>query len=148
MAYISEILNRWCINSADLTIFTQAEYQQSLSTKQHKESHIIHASWIDEANIISEADATKIWHEKLSASPKQLKILFAGRLHPTKGVLVLLESMKILDEQNIAVKLDRLGEGALLSNWQATSKAMQKSAQIEVLGTLPYGRESFGWLQQ
>ena len=75
LAYISETLNRWCINSADLTIFTQAEYQQSLLTKRHKESHIINASWIDEENIISEADATKIWHEKLSPSPKQLKTL-------------------------------------------------------------------------
>jgi hypothetical protein len=74
-AYIYETLNRWCINSTDLTIFTEAEYQQSLSTKLHKQSHIIHASWIDEENIISEADATKIWYEKLSASPKKLKIL-------------------------------------------------------------------------
>ncbi|MEG5063476.1 glycosyltransferase [Microcoleus sp. B3-A4] len=148
LAYISETLNRWCINSADLTIFTQAEYQQSLLTKRHKESHIINASWIDEANIISEADATKIWHEKLSPSPKQLKIIFAGRLHPNKGLLVLLEAMKILDEQNIAVKLDILGEGQLLSNCQAASQAMQKSAQIELLGTLPYGSELFGRLQQ
>jgi len=148
LAYISETLNRWCINSADLTIFTQAEYQQSLLTKRHKESHIINASWIDEENIISEADATKIWHEKLSPSPKQLKIIFAGRLHPNKGLLVLLEAMKILDEQNIAVKLDILGEGELLSNCQAASEAMQKSAQIELLGTLPYGSELFGRLQQ
>jgi glycosyltransferase involved in cell wall biosynthesis len=147
-AYIYETLNRWCINSADLIIFTQAEYQQSLLTKRHKQSQIIHASWIDEENIISEAEATKIWHEKLSASPKQLKILFAGRLHPDKGLLVLLEAMKILDEENIAVKLDILGEGELLSNCQAASKAMQKSVQIEVLGTIPYGREFFRLLQQ
>lgn len=148
LAYISETLNRWCINSADLTIFTQAEYQQSLLTKRHKESHIINASWIDEALIISEADAKKIWHEKLSASPKQLKIIFAGRLIPEKGLLVLLEAMKILDEENIAVKLDILGEGELLSNCQAASKAMQKSVQIELLGTIPYGREFFSRLQQ
>ncbi len=135
-AYIYETLNRWSINSADLTIFSQAEYQQSLLTKRHKQSHIIHASWIDEENIISEADATKIWHEKLSASPKQLKILFAGRLHPNKGLLLLLEAMKILDEENIAVKLDRLGEGELLSNCQAARKAMQKSVQIELLRTI------------
>ncbi|MEG4277726.1 glycosyltransferase [Microcoleus sp. MON1_C1] len=148
LAYISETLNRWCINSADLTIFTQAEYQQSLLTKRHKESHIINASWIDEALIISEADAKKIWHEKLSASPKQLKIIFAGRLIPEKGLLVLLEAIKILDEENIAVKLDILGEGELLSNCQAASKAMQKSVQIELLGTIPYGREFFSRLQQ
>ena len=122
LAYISEILNRWCINSADLTIFTQAEYQQSLLTQRDKPSHIINASWIDEENIISEADATKIWDEKMSPSPKQLKILFAGRLQPSKGVLVLLEAMKILEEENIAVKLDILGEGELLSRQQGSAK--------------------------
>ncbi|WP_293131993.1 glycosyltransferase [Microcoleus sp. bin38.metabat.b11b12b14.051] len=148
VAAISETLNRWCVNSADLTIFTQSQYQQSLLTKRHKPSHIINASWIDEGNIISDGEAAQIWQEKLSASPKQLKILFAGRLHPHKGVLVLLEAMKILDAQNIAVKLDILGEGELLSNCQAASKELQKSAQIEVLGTLPYGREFLGRLQQ
>ena len=56
--------------------------------------------------------------------------------------------MKILDEENIAVKLDILGKGELLSNCQAASKAMQKSVQIELLGTMPYGREFFGRLQQ
>jgi glycosyltransferase involved in cell wall biosynthesis len=147
-AYIYETLNRWCINSTDLTIFTQAEYQQSLSTKRHKQSHIIHASWIDEENIISEAYATKIWYEKLSASPKKLKILFAGRLHPNKGLLLLLEAMKILDEENIAVKLNIQGEGELLSNCQAASKAMQKSVQIELLGTILYCGEFFWRLQQ
>lgn len=148
IAQIYERLNRWCINSADLTIFTQAEYQQSLLTKRHKPSYIINASWIDESNIISDAEATKIWQEKLSGSPKQLKIIFAGRLHPSKGVLILLEAMKILEEENIAVKLDILGEGELLSNCQAASNELQKSAQIELLGTIPYGPEFFGRLQQ
>jgi len=69
-AYIYETLNRWCINSTDLTIFTQAEYQQSLSTKRHKQSHIIHASWIDEENIISEADATKYGMKNCLPRPK------------------------------------------------------------------------------
>jgi len=59
-------------------------------------------------------------------------------LHPNKGLLVLLEARKILDEENIAVKLDILGEGELLSNCQAASKAMQKSVQIELLGTILY----------
>jgi glycosyltransferase involved in cell wall biosynthesis len=147
-AYVSERLNRWCINNADLTIFTQAEYQQSLLTKKHKPSHVIHASWIDEENIISESRATQIWDEKLSASTEQLKILFAGRLHPNKGLLILLEAMKILDGENIAFKLDIAGEGELLSNCQAASNAMQRSAKIEILGSIPYGREFFDRLQQ
>jgi glycosyltransferase involved in cell wall biosynthesis len=66
-----------------------------------------------------------------------------GRLHPSKGVLVLLEAMKILARENIAVKLDILGEGEQLSNCFAACKEQQKSAQIEVLGTLPYGQKIF-----
>ena len=117
-----------------MTIFTQAEYQQSLLTKRHKQSHIIHASWIDEENIISEADATKIWHKKLSASAQTTKNSICGQIASNKGLLVLLEAMKILDEENIAVNLDILGEGELLSNCQAASNAMQKSVKIELFG--------------
>ncbi|MGL5061323.1 MAG: glycosyltransferase family 4 protein [Microcoleus sp.] len=148
LAYISERLNRWCINNADLTIFTQAEYQQSLLTNKNKPSYVINASWIDEENIISEAAATQIWNEKLSASSKRFKILFAGRLHPNKGMLILLEAMKILDGEDVAIDLDIIGEGELLSNCQTASNAMQKSAKISVLGTIPYGKQLFDRLQE
>ncbi|MEG4394568.1 hypothetical protein [Microcoleus sp. BROC3] len=53
-------MNRWCVNNANLTIFTQSQYQQSLLTKRQERGHVIHASWIDEENIISEADAEEI----------------------------------------------------------------------------------------
>jgi glycosyltransferase involved in cell wall biosynthesis len=148
MAYVSEKLARWCVNNADMAIFTQSEYQQSLLTKRKERGHVIHASWIDQENIISEADATEIWHKKVSSSTKELKILFVGRLHPSKGVLILLEAMKILDNKNIAVKLDILGEGELLSNCQVASNGMEQSAQIQILGTLPYGPEVFRLLQK
>ncbi|MCC3407418.1 MAG: glycosyltransferase [Microcoleus sp. PH2017_10_PVI_O_A] len=148
IAQIYERLNRWCINRADLTIFTQAEYQESLLTKKHKKSYIINASWIDKENIISEAGATQIWQEKRSQSPQKIKFLFAGRLHPSKGVLILLEAMKILDNENMTVELDILGEGELLSNCKAASNQMQKSAKINILGTIPYGPKFFDLLQQ
>ncbi|MEG4940384.1 hypothetical protein [Microcoleus sp. F4-D5] len=44
IAYVSEIVNRWCVNNAGLTIFTQSEYQQSLLTKRQARGHVIHAS--------------------------------------------------------------------------------------------------------
>ncbi|MGB8690853.1 MAG: glycosyltransferase [Microcoleus sp.] len=148
IAYVSEIVNRWCVNNANLTIFTQSEYQQSLLTKRKERGHVIHASWIDEENIISEADAAEIWQKKLSPSTQKLKLLFAGRVESSKGVLVLLEALKILDNKNIAVNLDILGDGTLLSECKTLSNQLQKSVNIQFLGTVAYGKELFRRLQE
>lgn len=148
VANVSEIMSRWCVNNADMTIFTQSEYQQSLLTKRQERGHVIHASWIDEENIISEAEAAQIWHKKLSPSTPKLKLLFAGRLESSKGLLVLLEAMKILDNKNIAVNLDILGDGKLLSQCKTLSNQLQKSVNIQLLGTLPYGKKFFRLLQE
>ncbi|MGB5960457.1 MAG: glycosyltransferase [Coleofasciculaceae cyanobacterium] len=145
-AYVSERLNRWCVNKTDLAIFTQEEYKQSLLTKNQNQGHIIHASWIDEENVISEAHAKATWQQKNSASTEELKILFPGRLVANKGVLVLLEAMKILDKRNIPIKLDILGEGELFAECQKVSQSLQNT-QIRMLGTLPYNSEFFNLLQ-
>ncbi|MEG4206164.1 hypothetical protein QUA20_19810 [Microcoleus sp. Pol7_A1] len=121
IAYLSEIVNRWCVNNANLTIFTQSQYQQSLLTKRQERGHVIHASWIDEENIISEADVEEIWHKKLSPSTQKQKLLLVGRVESSKSVLVLLEEIKILEKKNIAVNLDILGDGTLLSECKRLS---------------------------
>jgi glycosyltransferase involved in cell wall biosynthesis len=147
-AYISEVLNRWCVNNADLSVFTQQEYQKSLLTKGEERGHVINASWIDEENIITDADATKIWRKKVSSSTQELKILFAGRLIPSKGVLILLEAMKLLDEENIPVKLDIFGQGELFSECEKASKSLKNSVNISMRGTVSYGREFLQLLQK
>lgn len=147
-AYISEALNRWCVNNADLSIFTQEEYQQSLLTTRKERGHVINASWINEENIIYPTEATKTWRKKLSPSTQELKILFVGRLIASKGVLVLLEAMALLDKENIPVKLDILGQGELLSECEKASQRMKNSVEIRTRGTVPYGPEFFQLLQE
>lgn len=148
IAPVYERLNRWCVNNADLAIFTQQEYLKSLLTKRQKRGSVIHASWIDEGNIISEAEAKEMWDKKISPSTQALKVLFAGRLNASKGVLVLLKAMKILDKDNIPVKLDILGQGELLNECERASKLGQGATEIRILGTVPYGCEFFQLLQE
>ncbi len=143
-AYLSEKLNRWCVNNTDLVIFTQEEYKQSLLTKQQNQGHIIHASWIDEENVISEAHAKAIWQKKNSIPTQELNILLPSRLVANKGVLILLEAMNILDKKNIPIKLDILGE--LFAECQRVSQSLQNT-KIRMLGTLPYKSEFFNLLQ-
>ena len=69
-------------------------------------------------------------------------------MESSKGVLVLLEAMKILDKKNIAVNLDILGHGKLLSECKRLSNQLQKSVNIQILGTVAYGKEFFRLLQE
>lgn len=54
--------------------------------------------------------------------------------------------MKILEQKNIPIKLDILGEGELFAECQKVSQGLQ-NAQIKMLGTLPYNWEFFNLLQ-
>jgi glycosyltransferase involved in cell wall biosynthesis len=145
-AYISETLNRWCVNKTDLAIFTQEEYKQSLLTNKQKQGYIIHASWIDEENVISEEQAQAIWQKKNATSTREINILLPGRLVANKGVLVLLEAMKILDEKKLPINLDILGEGELFTECQRVSQSLQNT-KMRMLGTLPYNSDFFNLLQ-
>lgn len=83
-ALIYERLNRAFVNVADLNIFTQEEYLRSMLRRAGLRGIVIHASWIDDADILQLSDAQADW--KLKASEGcALRLLFAGRLTQEKG---------------------------------------------------------------
>jgi glycosyltransferase involved in cell wall biosynthesis len=137
-ARLSELLNRWCVTSASLSIFTQNQYCESLLTKRRERGHVISASWIDEQDILDTADAAEIWQQK---SRRVLKVLFAGRLVSGKGVLVLLDAMKSLEAENIEIELEILGEGELFDICYKASAVSRNSVKIKTLGVVAYGAE-------
>jgi glycosyltransferase involved in cell wall biosynthesis len=137
-AWVSECLNRWCVTSASLSIFTQDQYRKSLLGKESKRGHVISASWIDERDILEPTHALEIWQRK---TPGKLRVLFAGRLVSDKGVLVLLNAMKRLEIANVKVELDILGEGELFEVCYKASVLPASSINIKMLGTIAYGDE-------
>ncbi len=147
LAFIYEHLARICLQHADLAIFTSNEYRRSLLREQCERGHVIHASWIDEANILSDEQARSAWSEK-RATAVQLKLLFAGELKPAKGVLVLLDAVRRLAGRNIPLELHILGAGELASHCESAAKEMQGAVSVRMLGTVPYGTEFFNLLRQ
>jgi glycosyltransferase involved in cell wall biosynthesis len=137
-AILSEILNRWCVNRAELSIFTQDAYRSSLLTKEIQRGYVINASWIDEENVLSEESALQIWKNKQT---NKLRLLFAGRLVAGKGVLVLLEAIKLLERHGVELELDILGEGELSDVCREASRQPAESVKIRTLGTVAYGAE-------
>lgn len=145
-SYITERLNRWCVNSADLPIFTEESYRANLLTDPKKKGYVIHASWIDEKNILSEITAAQLWNKK--RGEKNLKVLFAGQLNVNKGLLVLIEALKTLAKEKLEIEIDVLGEGELLLKCQEAVIQLQGPTKLNLLGTLPYGEEFFHLLQR
>jgi glycosyltransferase involved in cell wall biosynthesis len=145
-AHVSEIINRWCVNRANLTIFTQEEYRRSLLTNPQKPGHVIHASWIDKQVIISESKAIELWHQK-TTSVEALKIVFVGRFLREKGISVLLKAMQILSAENVPVKLDMIGRGELLDECEKVSQSIDSPVEIRLLGMVPYGPKLFEQLR-
>jgi glycosyltransferase involved in cell wall biosynthesis len=135
-SFVSEMISRWCVNQADLSIFTQPEYRRTLLTRAMDRGHVINASWIDNDKVLSDIEASQKWEQKLTQ--RALKILFASRLVTEKGVMVLLEAMKQLDQQGVPVCLDVLGEGELRDVCVATGRVLANSAALRFLGTVSY----------
>jgi glycosyltransferase involved in cell wall biosynthesis len=133
---------RWCVSRSDLAIFTQEEYRRSLLRKPET-GHVIHASWIDENVIVSDADASAMWREKLNMGPPELAILFAGRLDPQKGVMVLLDAIRSVARKCARVRLDVLGSGELATMCKQVSSELNGSTHVRILGTVAYGAPLF-----
>jgi hypothetical protein len=83
-------LARWIVRRTDLIVFTHNVAKAFWARMRLRA--IIPASWIDERDILSEENARSIWAKKL-ADTERLRVLFAGRLMPDKGLLVLLDAM-------------------------------------------------------
>jgi len=141
-----EGIGRFLVKTSNLVIFTQDEYRQSMLKGATDKGHIISASWIDEKSILDVAEAEKSWQQKVN-SPA-LKILFAGRLLPEKGVLVLLEAMRKLSASGCKLELSILGKGELLESCQQAQEQIDGDVKVSLLGTVSYGEEFFKVLRE
>lgn len=147
-ASLQELMGRWVLSKAELTIFTQDEYRQSLMGQEASRGRVIPASWIDEQNILKDVEAEQVWHKKLAAPDSRLKILFVGRLVPDKGVLVLLEALRQLSAGDAPIMLGILGEGDLKGECATVGSELTGVTSVRVLGTVPYGAPLFALIRE
>jgi glycosyltransferase involved in cell wall biosynthesis len=134
-----ELAARWSCNHATVALFTQPSYRDSLSSAGAGRSYVTPAVWINEADILSEADAKRDWDRKLA---EPVRMLFAGRLVISKGVNVLLEALRILDGRGVPARVDIIGEGSLRQTCKEMAAALLH-VQLSVLDSVPYGAPFF-----
>jgi glycosyltransferase involved in cell wall biosynthesis len=144
---IHEKVGCWLVSKTDLPFFTQDEYRQSLLGPDSARGFVIPASWIDDADVVSEDEAERLWQNKLHSGESRLRILFAGRLTVKKGIPVLLQSIHLLAEENQGIELDILGDGDLEADCKEACRMLTGAARVRMVGTVPYGAPLFHLLR-
>lgn len=138
-----EYLNRLCIQSADLSTFTQEEYKKTLLIHHQNKGFVIPATWIDAENILHEADLIKLNQHKKNQITDPIKLVFAGRLVIEKGILLLINAVSELIDAGHRLTLDIYGDGSLLQECLDLIEQKQKQEFIQMCGTVKYGPDFF-----
>jgi glycosyltransferase involved in cell wall biosynthesis len=139
------VAHRLC-NLATVSFYTQSEYQHRY-LKDPSKGYINSASWIDDEVILSPEEAALSWREK-SIPQRPLRVGLFSRLVAGKGVLVLIEAMKRLEQRGVSICLDIYGNGELLEVCEEAAKCGAVSATVSVCGTLAYDASFFAAIRQ
>ncbi len=134
-----EVIGRACVRAADLALFTQSAYRTEMLGGEWRRGHVIHASWIDPADLRDGSLAIADWSARSADLDRPPRLLFAGRLTPDKGVRVLLDAVRLLVRRGVPVRLDLLGAGELAEECRR-AEADIGGGVVRILGTLPYGK--------
>jgi glycosyltransferase involved in cell wall biosynthesis len=136
---VKEAAARWSCRHAAVALFTQPAYRDALYRGAPGRAYVTPAVWINEGDVLSDADALASWETKRS---EPVRMLFAGRLVEGKGVGVLLETLRILDQRGVQATVDIIGEGSMR---EACVAAVGKFTHVKlsVLDTVPYGAPFF-----
>jgi len=147
-AHAAEALNRWTISLADIAFFTHEGYKRDLMTGHSERGHVIHASWIDEAVVLSDEKARARWQARRRDGGVELRLLFAGRLQEDKGIHVMLDAVRRLrSDGRTQMHLSIIGAGELEGACREQAKYSDQRVQVELLDPVPYGEPFFALLR-
>ena len=136
-AFMTERLNRACLEASDVSTFTHAGYRRSLMRRNLERGHVVEASWIDDSDVL-DATLAEAQSERRRRHSGPLRLVFAGRLTREKGLLVLLEAVSSALREGVSVELDIYGEGPLEDECRKRVAQLGSNVPIRLRGTMPY----------
>ncbi|MGC8643822.1 MAG: glycosyltransferase family 4 protein [Isosphaeraceae bacterium] len=139
VGFVSERLNRLCVRTADLRLFTSTAYLREFLPEGAPRAFVNPASWIDDEWVLKTEDASAAWDGK--SGP--VRLLFAGRLIAEKGVSELLEAARTAGQNGAELELTIVGEGALRDLCLEASREPAGSVRIRALDPVPFGPSFF-----
>jgi glycosyltransferase involved in cell wall biosynthesis len=132
---LGEVLTRVALRMADLRLFTSRAYLQELMPPGSPRAYVTPASWLNEEWILGDEVAIESW----AAKRGPVRMLFAARLLPQKGVSVLLAAIRSAAEAGTDVEFSIIGSGPLHDECIAAARSLAGRAAVTVLDEVPYG---------
>ncbi len=129
------MLNRCWVRAADLRLFTSAAYLRDFLPPGALRAYVTPATWIDDQWVLSDAEAAATWNSK--SGP--VRLLFAARLIPQKGVAELLEAARSAGQIDTELDLTVVGEGPLRGDCLQASREATGHVRLSVQRPVPYG---------
>lgn len=145
-AAICERINKWCVQQADLSTFTQEAYKKTLLGNQQQKGFVIPATWIDADNIVKPDVLSNLIQSKLTTINNPIRLIFAGRLVYEKGILLLIQAVSELIDKGYFLSLDIIGDGLLMQECEQLIQLNNKQTNIKLCGTVKYGPDFFNAL--
>jgi glycosyltransferase involved in cell wall biosynthesis len=133
-ARVTERLNRWCVEAAELSTFSHEGYRRSLLRRGTERGHVVEASWIDDDNILGPDELGSALRRRDGAA--SLCLVFAARLIEEKGIRLLLKALRPLIQEGRRIELDIFGDGPLAQ--ECATEAGTLGGKVRLHGSVPY----------
>ena len=137
-----EAFCRWSVRRAKLSVFTQAEYKAAFSRGASAPGLVNPATLLDDEDVLTAEAAASAWDSK--GAP--VRLVFAGRLTPSKGVLVLFEALRLAEARGVELHVTVIGVGELEAAAREVAASL-KRVRLTVLDPIPYGPEFLVFLR-
>ena len=135
LGHLGECLTRYCLRISDIRIFTSKSYLQELLPPESPRAYVTPATWLNEDWILSREEADAAWAAK--AGP--VRLLFAARLIPEKGLAVLRSAIEAASAAGAVVEVSIIGTGPLLEECIAFAETDVGKKCVKVLVPTTYG---------
>lgn len=146
VSFASRFLVRRCVAASDVRIFTSAGYRDFLLAPGQR-GYVNNATWINREHCASVVVARDRWDAAL-ARRKHARFIFPARLIPQKGVAVLMEAIRMLNQRSVELEVDFMGSGELADDCRAFVQEERGTVKLRLLEPVPYGPEFFATLAE
>ncbi len=135
-SHLGEYLTRYCLRISDIRFFTSKSYLQQLLPPQSPRAYVTPATWLNADWILGDEEAVAAW----SAKDGPVRLLFAARLIPDKGVAVLLSAIESALAAGADFRVSIMGAGALLQECIDFAHSDVGKKCVQILEPVTYGK--------
>jgi glycosyltransferase involved in cell wall biosynthesis len=135
---LGEALTRFSLRLADIRLFTSKAYLRELMPPGAPRAYVTPATWLNDEWILGDDDARSAWDAKQGP----VRVLFAARLIPEKGIYVLLSAVRAAAEAgtDVEVSIQPLNNGgSLRDECIAFAQSLAGKVNVAVVDEVPFG---------